>query len=83
MIFKNIGILHHPKKDDSIELAGQIEQFLQPNKDKLRLETIWRESAWQPEAIMTHIADVDLLITLGGDGTLLRAARMGAPQCNQ
>ncbi|MEM7532714.1 MAG: NAD(+)/NADH kinase [Chloroflexota bacterium] len=79
MIFQNIGILHHPMKGDSIELAGQIEQFLQQNKHTLQLETIWRESAWQPEAIMSHIADVDLVITLGGDGTLLRAARMGAP----
>ena len=39
---------------------------------------IWLESAWEEEATMAHLPDVDLLITLGGDGTLLRAARMGA-----
>ena len=39
---------------------------------------IWLESAWEEEATTAHLPDVDLLITLGGDGTLLRAARMGA-----
>ncbi len=72
--FRRIGILHHPKKDDSIELAGKIETLLRAAD----IDEIWHESAWDADAALTHLPDVDLLITLGGDGTLLRAARMGA-----
>jgi NAD+ kinase len=42
------------------------------------LADIWLESAWEGEAILDHLPNIDLLITLGGDGTLLRAARLGA-----
>ena len=37
---------------------------------------IWHESAWEEEATIARLPDVNLLITLGGDGTLLRAARI-------
>ncbi|HQY92626.1 MAG: NAD(+)/NADH kinase [Caldilinea sp.] len=40
---------------------------------------IWHESAWDLESTTSHLPKVDLLITLGGDGTMLRAARIGAP----
>lgn len=72
--FRSIGILHHPKKSDSIDLARRIDGFLRSNG----LDDIWHESAWESEAVMEHLPHVDLLITLGGDGTLLRAARIGA-----
>lgn len=72
--FRFIGILHHPKKPESILLAKQMGCFL---KDQ-GVEEIWHESAWEREAVMEHLPNVDLLITLGGDGTLLRAARLGA-----
>ncbi|MBV7327370.1 NAD(+)/NADH kinase [Chloroflexi bacterium TSY] len=39
---------------------------------------IWCESAWETDAALQRLPDSSLLITLGGDGTLLRAARMGA-----
>ena len=69
-----IGIMHHPKKPESILLAEEIADFLR----KRGVQEIWRESAWESEAVMEHLPNVDLLITLGGDGTLLRAARIGA-----
>jgi NAD+ kinase len=74
-IFKQIGVLHHPKKPDSIALAQKIETFLR----ELGITEIWQESAWEAGAVARHLPHVDLLITLGGDGTLLRAARIGAP----
>lgn len=72
--FRRIGVLHHPKKSESIELAGAIETLLR----SLGIEDIWHESAWDPDGVARHLPNVDLLITLGGDGTLLRAARSGA-----
>jgi len=73
--FQRIGVLYHPKKPESITLAQKIESFLR----ELGIAEIWQESAWEAEAVANHLPTADLLITLGGDGTLLRAARMGAP----
>jgi NAD+ kinase len=72
--FHRIGILFHPKKPESRQLAEEMAAHLV----KGGLTEIWLESAWEQEATMAHLPDVDLLVTLGGDGTLLRAARMGA-----
>lgn len=51
-----------------------MEQFLQ----SAGVSETWRHSAWDSEVIKSRLPDVDLLITLGGDGTMLRAARLGA-----
>lgn len=72
--FERVGILYHPKKPDSRQLAEQIGHYLRENGKR----DIWLESAWEEGATVAHLPDADLLITLGGDGTLLRAARMGA-----
>ncbi len=72
--FQRIAILHHPHKPESLELADQIATFLR----SYGLSEIRQGSAWEPEAMLPYLADMDLIITLGGDGTLLRAARMGA-----
>ncbi len=73
--FQHVGILHHPKKPESIVLAKAIDAHLRA----LDIQQIWHASAWELEEMLTHLPEVDLLITLGGDGTLLRAARLGAP----
>lgn len=74
-VFQRLGVLYHPKKPESIVLAQKIETFLR----SLGIADIWQESAWDAQAVASHLPNIDLLITLGGDGTLLRAARMGAP----
>lgn len=71
--FRQIGILHHPKKPESLQLASEIEQFLGAQG----VPALWHESAWDAEAVLARVPGADLLITLGGDGTLLRAARLG------
>lgn len=69
-----IGVLHHPKIAQSHPLADDITAAL------TQLDAqVWIGSTRDEESIRAHIADLDLLITLGGDGSMLRAARMGAP----
>jgi NAD+ kinase len=40
----------------------------------------WIGSTWDESAVRGEIADLDLLVTLGGDGSILRAARMACEQ---
>lgn len=73
-MFRRIGILHHPRKPESLDLASAMERYLHDRG----VHNIWRDSAWDVDSLQHRLPDVDLLITLGGDGTMLRAARMGA-----
>ncbi len=73
---RSVGILHHPRKPDSLPLAEQMAQFIQANGG-----TAWLDSAWNENGITARLEaapQLDMLITLGGDGTILRAARIGA-----
>ena len=72
-LLKRVGILHHPKLPESEVLAQEIAERI-----ALRQATTWVGSAWDEEAVGRHVADLDLLVTLGGDGTILRAARMAS-----
>ncbi len=71
-----IGILHHPRKPDSTALAQQMAALAQAHGC-----AAWLDSAWDETGVIGRLGempDLDMLITLGGDGTILRAARMGA-----
>jgi len=70
---KRIGILHHPKLPQSQLLADEIAEWLAAHD-----VPSWQASSWDEAVVEKEIESLDLLITLGGDGTILRAARMGA-----
>jgi NAD+ kinase len=67
-------------KPDSLVLAECMAEFLRCHGC-----SVWSGSAWDEPEALAHVADPDLpsgglqlLITLGGDGTILRAARIGS-----
>ena len=70
----HIGVLYHPRIPASFGVADDIAVWL-----RQREVQAWTASSWEPEAVVAHFDHIDLLITLGGDGTLLRAARIAAP----
>jgi NAD+ kinase len=54
-------------------MAAEILEFVEHKG-----ASAWVGSSWDEEAIKERLPDLDLLITLGGDGSLLRAARLTA-----
>lgn len=71
MTVKKIGILYHPMVDITMEKAKEIESFLKAQK-----VTAWICSAWEAEQALKMLDGTDLLLTVGGDGTILRAVQI-------
>jgi len=68
---KRIGLLHHPKLPATQPMAKAMAREI----EEQGLET-WIGSTWDEGAVAREIAGLDLLVTLGGDGSILRTARM-------
>ena len=66
-----IGVLFHPKVARTIELAREVALFLEGKGIE-----VWTGSAWECEAGRQQVAGTDLILTTGGDGTILRAAQI-------
>jgi NAD+ kinase len=73
LFVEKVGLLHHPRLPESLALAQEMAHHLEE-----RGVSPWLCSAWDEDAVACHVSDLDLLITLGGDGTILRAARIAA-----
>jgi NAD+ kinase len=71
---KKIGILYHPKVAATRKKAGEIEGFL-----KAKGVAVWLCSAWYLEKACPLLEGTDLLLTVGGDGTILRAVQVVVP----
>jgi NAD+ kinase len=68
---KRIGILYHPLVERAYSLAQEMEKSL-----KSRGVSVWTCSAWEEEKACSLMDHTDLLLTSGGDGTILRAVQV-------
>ncbi len=71
---KKIGICYHPKLAAGRALADELRLRLERE-----VEAVWVSSAWDEELMRAQIPGTDLLMSIGGDGTVLRAARCVGP----
>ncbi len=71
---KRVGILYHPLNEAAYPLAKELEGFL----DAKGVST-WLCSAWKGEEARAQVNNTDLILTIGGDGTILRAAQVVVP----
>jgi NAD+ kinase len=74
MPVKRIGILFNPKLADAVTFSETLKSFLSS-----RGISTWVNSAWEEEPAKKQVAGSDLVFSIGGDGTILRAARIVIP----
>jgi NAD+ kinase len=69
-----VGILYHPMIDTARTLAEELKAFI-----GARGVDVWLGSAWEGEEAISKLDGTELIITVGGDGTILRAAQVIVP----
>ena len=74
MAVKKVGILYHPMIEAARTLAEELKDFL-----TARGISVWLCSAWEGEQARAKLNNTDLILTIGGDGTILRAAQVVVP----
>jgi NAD+ kinase len=72
--FHLVGLLYHPKLAESRVMAAEIYEYVEGLG-----ASVWVNSSWDGPTLQESVQKSDLLIVLGGDGSMLRAARMAAP----
>ena len=71
---KRVGILYHPKIEKAKVFSGELEKFLGSQGI-----SFWTCSAWEEDKAKPQISGSDLILSIGGDGTILRAVRAIVP----
>ena len=69
-----VGIFVHSRGGAAVLLADRVRDLLRD-----RGSDVWQTSDWDDTAVAESIPGTDLLVCLGGDGTMLRAARVIVP----
>lgn len=70
MTVKKAGILYHPMVEATQDKAREIAGYL--NSQGIEA---WICSAWEKDSAVAQLDGTDLIMTTGGDGTILRAAQ--------
>jgi len=71
---KKIGILHHPLNKAAYSLAEEIKNFLTS-----RGVSTWLCSAWEGGEARAQVNGTEMILSIGGDGTILRATQVAVP----
>lgn len=74
MKIKKVGILYHPRVETTHLKARELESQL-----KKQQIAVWIGSAWEKEKTQATLKGTDLVLTVGGDGTILRAVQSIIP----
>lgn len=71
---KKVGIFVHSRWSAALQLADRVQSVLGSEGC-----AVWQTSDWDDSTVAEQTPGTDLLICLGGDGTVLRAARTVVP----
>lgn len=74
-MLKKVGILYHPRLETARTLAEKLKELIQEHNGQA-----WLSSAWGEEEVRSLMPGTELVLSLGGDGTILRAARSVVPK---
>ena len=72
---RQIGIIYQPKREEAVSYGQELGELL-----RSKGVHVWLCSAWEPESAKAEIPGSDLIISIGGDGTILRAAKVIIPE---
>lgn len=73
LTLNTVGILGHPKRPNTEPVGNRIERTLQTHNI-----STWHYEDWKPADVRESISQSDMVIAIGGDGAMLRAARLCA-----
>ena len=68
---KKVGILYHSQNEPAHVLAEKLKTLL-----VVYDASAWLCSAWDEDNAVNQLDNTELIITIGGDGTILRAAQV-------
>lgn len=74
--FRRVGVAGNPRHAEVRPVLAELQRLIEAAGAELFIEDRLADIA--PDLPLGHVDELDLLITLGGDGTLLRGARMVA-----
>jgi NAD+ kinase len=72
---RRIGVLYNPFSEPSTRISVEVAEWLRERKIE-----VWRGVSHEGREEPQVLEGLDLLIALGGDGTVLRAARLAIPR---